>query len=262
MTQDNRVQSGRASENQPAHNYPQNYSQGARLGQRATAAPANRNGRSSNRWRTVDIIVTVVIAAAVGVIFWGVAAIWNVFEVWTTAFPPLVGLFGGVWVLAGPLAGIIIRKPGAALIAETLAAVVEAVLGSHFGPTAIISGLLQGAGAEIVFLAFFYRKWNLPVMLTAGAGAGLALAAGENIMYNTEWSMTYQVIYGVCATVSSIIISGLGAWLLWKALVPTGALSSFSSGRIEARSTARTMPAGASGTSGSGTAGTPGARRA
>lgn len=239
MTQDNRVQTGHQA-NPRNHTNPTTAS---------SAQPQNPHSqrpqtKSGLRWRTVDIIVTVVIAVAVGVIFWGVAAIWGVFELWTVAFPPLVGLFGGIWVLAGPLAGIIVRKPGAALIAETLAAAVEAVLGSHFGATAIISGLLQGAGAEIVFLAVLYRKWNLPVMLLSGLGAGIALVVGEIVMYYAEWAMTFKVVYAVCGIASSIIISGLGAWLLWKAIVPTGALSAFASGRTEARTdrTARTTP--------------------
>lgn len=221
MTQDNRVQTGHHTNR---HN--PNTTSSAQ-----TTNPQSLETKTSLRWRTVDIIVTVVIAVAVGVIFWGVAAIWGVFELWTVAFPPLVGLFGGIWVLAGPLAGIIVRKPGAAIIAETLAAAVEAVLGSHFGANAIISGLLQGAGAEIVLLAFLYRKWNLPVMLLSGLGAGVALAVGEIVMYYAKWAVTFKVVYAVCGIASSIIISGLGAWLLWKAIVPTGALSAFASGR-------------------------------
>ena len=227
MTQDNRVHTGH-------HTNPHNPNTTSSA-QTKNPEPQNRQTKTSLRWRTVDIIVTVVIAVAVGVIFWGVAAIWGVFELWTVAFPPLVGLFGGIWVLAGPLAGIIVRKPGAAIIAETLAAAVEAVLGSNFGLTAIISGLLQGAGAEIVFLAFLYRKWNLPVMLLSGLGAGITLVVGEIVMYYAKWAMTFKVVYAVCGIASSIIISGLGAWLLWKAIVPTGALSAFASGRTTTR---------------------------
>lgn len=237
MTQDNRVQTGHTNNHTNPHN--PNITSSA---QAKSPQPQNRQTKTSLRWRTVDIIVTVVIAVAVGVIFWGVAAIWGVFELWTVAFPPLVGLFGGIWVLAGPLAGIIVRKPGAAIIAETLAAAVEAVLGSNFGATAIISGLLQGAGAEIVLLAFLYRKWNLPVMLLSGLGAGIALVVGEIVMYYAEWAVTFKVVYAVCGIASSIIISGLGAWLLWKAIVPTGALSAFASGRTTTTPRQHTTP--------------------
>ena len=231
MTHNNRVHTGHQTN---PHNPTTSSAQ--------TKNPQSTQTKTSLPWRTVDIIVTVVIAVAVGVIFWGVAAIWGVFELWTVAFPPLVGLFGGIWVLAGPLAGIIVRKPGAALIAETLAAAVEAVLGSNFGSTAIISGLLQGAGAEIVFLAFLYRKWNLPVMLLSGLGAGITLVVGEIVMYYAKWAMTFKVVYAVCGIASSIIISGLGAWLLWKAIVPTGALSAFASGRTTTTPRQHTTP--------------------
>ena len=68
---------------------------------------------------------------------------------------------------------LIIRKPGAALFCEAVAATGELIMGSQYGTTVLISGILQGLGAELVFAAFRYKKFNLPVALLAGAGAGL-----------------------------------------------------------------------------------------
>ncbi len=45
-------------------------------------------------------------------------------------------------------------------------------------------------------------------------------------------ALTYQVAYAVCAIVSGIVISGIGAWYAYRAIAKTGALSSFASGRI------------------------------
>lgn len=78
--------------------------------------------KHNNKWRVVDIVVAAIIAVAAGVIFWGwdviCAAPITLFEAVTPGFE---GLLNGIWLFAGPLAAIIVRKPGAALFAETLA---------------------------------------------------------------------------------------------------------------------------------------------
>ena len=127
------------------------------------------SAQSTHRWSVVDIVITAVLGFAVGLVFWAWAASWAVFQLWTNAYPPLIGLFGGVWVLAGPLAGLIIRRPGAALFCELIAATAEAVLGSHFGATVIISGLIQGLGAEAGFALLGYRRFGLGAALFSGA---------------------------------------------------------------------------------------------
>lgn len=194
----------------------------------ANAAPAPR---SRFHWRVVDIVVTAVLAVAVGLIFWAWAAAWSTFELWFQAFPPLTGLIGGMWVLAGPLAGIIIRKPGAALFCEILAAAVEAVLGSHFGATVLLSGLVQGLGAEIVFALFGYKKFGFGVALFSGAMAGAFLGVSENILYNAAWTTGYQLVYLVCAIIGGTVIAGGLSWIALKALRPTGVLNGFAAGR-------------------------------
>lgn len=77
--------------------------------------------KHNNKWRVVDIVVAAIIAVAAGVIFWGwdviCAAPITLFEAVTPGFE---GLLNGIWLFAGPLAAIIVRKPGAALFAETL----------------------------------------------------------------------------------------------------------------------------------------------
>ena len=58
--------------------------------------------------------------------------------------PGLQGLLDGPWLFAGVLGGLIIRKPGAALYTETVAAVISALVGNAWGPLTIASGLVQG----------------------------------------------------------------------------------------------------------------------
>ena len=74
----------------------------------------------------------------------------------------------GVWFMAATLAAYIIRKPGAALITEMLASAIELLMGNSGGLTVVLTGLIQGAGAEVVFLLFRYKKWNFVSMSLAG----------------------------------------------------------------------------------------------
>ncbi|WGW12058.1 ECF transporter S component [Saxibacter everestensis] len=182
-------------------------------------------------WRVVDIVVAAVLGVAVGVVFWGWSALYPVIGVATAAFPPIAGLYAGGWLIAGVLGGLIIRKPGAALFCELIAAAVEGVLGTHFGMTVLISGFVQGVGAELGFALFRYRKFNLLVAVVAGLVTGLFLGVSENILYNNQWAFVWQLSYVVAAMVSGVVIAGLLSWFAARALAKTGALSAFASGR-------------------------------
>ncbi len=191
--------------------------------------------KSNTSWRVVDIVVASVIAVAVGVIFWVWTQGYAVIRVITTAFPPLAGLYTGGWLIAGVIGGLLIRKPGAALYCGLLAAAVEGLLGTHFGMTVIISGLLQGLAAELVFAVFRYRKWSLPVTLLAGLVSGIALGVNENFLYNVEWAVEWKLVYVLFTSISGVLVAGLLSWFGYKALLQTGVLSGLASGRAGKR---------------------------
>ncbi len=197
----------------------------------ASSTAPNSTSVRTDQWRVVDIVVASVIAVAVGVLFFVWSAGYSGISMLTAGFPPLVGLYSGGWLIAGVLGGLIIRKPGAALYCEVLAAAVSALLGTQWGILVLVSGAIQGLGAELVFLLFLYRKWNLPVALLAGLGAGLALAISENIMYNVLWTIEFKLMYTLFAAISGVVIAGLLSWLAMRGLAKTGVLSSFAAGR-------------------------------
>ena len=105
------------------------------------------------RFRTVDLLVTVLIGAAFGVAFLGYGQLYTLIGPLTAAFKPAEGLLAGIWFLPAMLAGLIVRKPGAALLAEMIAAVLSMLLGSQWGWGTAISGLMQGGGVELAFLS-------------------------------------------------------------------------------------------------------------
>jgi len=199
----------------------------------ATASPSKGLGRPDLwRWRVVDIVVASVIAVACALVF----LLWNVgYEVPSNILTPLLpgvqGLLAGPWLIAGVLGGLIIRKPGAALYTELVAAVISALVGNAWGPLTIVSGLVQGLGAELIFLVFLYGVWRLPVVMLAGAGAGLACGINDRILWYAGADTLFTTVYIVSTTISGAIIAGLGAWLIARGLAATGALGRFAAGR-------------------------------
>jgi energy-coupling factor transport system substrate-specific component len=188
------------------------------------------------RWRVVDIVVASVIAVACAVVF----LVWNVgYEAPSAVLGPILpglqGLLAGPWLVAGVLGGLIIRKPGAALYTEVVAAVISALIGNQWGPLTIVSGLVQGLGAELVFLVFAYAVWRLPVAILAGAGAGLACGINDRILWYAGADTAFTIVYIVSTTISGALIAGAGSWFIARGLAATGALNRFASGRDAAR---------------------------
>jgi len=191
------------------------------------SAPSNRF-----TWRVVDIVVASAIGVAAGLVFW----VWNQFYQPATApleaaLPGMQALLYGVWLFAGVLGGLIIRKPGAAIYVEIIAATVSALLGAQWAFLTLEAGLVQGLGAELVFLAFRYVNWGWVVAVLAGALAGLAMALNDLVLWYAGADTAFGFTYAASAVVSGAVIAGLGSWLLARGLARTGALDRFASGR-------------------------------
>ncbi|MBF5032661.1 MULTISPECIES: ECF transporter S component [unclassified Micromonospora] len=193
------------------------------------------NRTDSNRWRTVDIVVASVIAVAFGVVFWAWGLLWSATDAAFAFFPPAQAVLYGVWLIPAVLAGLIIRKPGAALYCETVAAIISALLGSQWASIVILQGLMQGIGAELAFAAFRYRSFRLPVAVLAGALTGLGAAIFDFVYWNKAFDFaSYRLPYALITIVSATIVAGLGAHVLTRALANTGVLDRFPAGRDRA----------------------------
>lgn len=201
------------------------------VSQQPTGSP-----RRTYRWRVVDIVVASVLAVAAGLVF----VLWNIASNPISAplgavLPGLQALLGGGWLFAGVLTALVIRKPGAALYGELVAATVSALVGNQWGVLTLESGLVQGLAAELVFAIFLYRAWDLPVAMLSGAVAGLALAVNDLILWYPGSAATFSAIYVVSAIVSGAVIAGALSWFIVRGLAKTGALSRFPSGRVGSR---------------------------
>lgn len=189
------------------------------------------------RWRTVDIVVASVIAVAFGVIFWAWGLLYNgPAAALFVGFPPAAAIMNGVWLVPAVLAPLIIRKPGAALYAEFVAATVSALLGSAWGISTIWYGLAQGVAGELGFAlpgwATGRMSWGVPQALFAAALAGAAAAGMDLYYYYADWATDWKLIYAALAIASTMVVAGVGSLLLTKALAGTGVLDRFPSGRV------------------------------
>lgn len=182
-------------------------------------------------WRVVDIVVAAVIAAAFGVVFLAWNALYEATEPIFVVLPPAQAILYGIWLLPGVLTGLIVRRPGAAFFGNFVAATVSVLLGSPYGADALLSGALQGAGAELGFAIGLYRSWTLPFAVLAGALAGAVAAVHDVILYFPNFGIEFQAVYGIATVLSGAIVAGVGAWLLLRALVGTGVLRDFAVGR-------------------------------
>ena len=184
-------------------------------------------------WRVVEIIVASILAVACGLVF----VFWNsVGYAWFMAMdaltPGLGGVAAGIWLAGGVIGALVIRKPGAALYVETLAATVSAVFGSQWGPETLYAGLAQGLGVEIVFAIFLYRRFSLTVAVLGGIGAALGAFVLELFTSaNIAKSLEFNLIYLSCLIVSGAVLAGALSFFAVKALAKTGALDRFAVGR-------------------------------
>jgi energy-coupling factor transport system substrate-specific component len=188
---------------------------------------------TTNRWRTVDIVVASVIAVSFGVIFWAWGLLWN----GPAEAIPLPGraVLYGVWLVPGVVGALVIRRPGAAFLTLTVAALVSVALGSSWGWTLVVQGPLEAAGAEAAFALFGYRVHRLPVALLSGALAGLVAAVYDVFVWypDTTWG-SFRLPYIAITMVSALVVAGFGGVALTRALAGTGVLDRFPAGRDRA----------------------------
>lgn len=172
-----------------------------------------------------EVILTVIIAIIFGVVY----KVWGPVYTAASAVAPFLGqVVYPMWFVAAIVAAYIIRKPGVAFLAEFLAASGELLAGSQYGLPVLFSGLMQGLGAELVFLAFRYKRWDLSVLVLASiASSAGSLAAGYLLHGFGAQTVFVQVTTILFRTVSSIFVCGLFSKWISDKLVKTGSLNSY-----------------------------------
>jgi energy-coupling factor transport system substrate-specific component len=170
--------------------------------------------------KLADVLTTVVISIVFGIVY----KLWGPFYYFVKPFGLHIDqLIYGMWFIAATVAFLIIRKPGVALLAEIAAASGEFIAGSEWGLEVLLYGVVQGLFAEVVFAAFRYKRFDVFVVSLAAASSTI----GSLIMdfykgYIEELAVWNLTLFIGARFVGAIIISGLFAYSLVKALEKTG----------------------------------------
>jgi energy-coupling factor transport system permease protein len=197
---------------------------------RASPTPVNAAGDlPDTAWRTRDIVVAAIIGVAFGVVFWAWGLAWSALDPAFAVAPWAKDLFYAVWLVPAVLAPLIVRRPGAALFAEMVAAGVSTLIGSQWGPDTLLSGFAQGAAAELVFAFTLYRSYGLPVLVVAAVASAAAAWIHDWALYYAEVSLQVQLVRGLMMALSAVVIVALGSRALARALRRTGVLEGFPS---------------------------------
>lgn len=197
-----------------------------RAGANAGAGPA-AGTLPDTTWRTRDIVVAAVIGVAFGVVFWVWGLAWGAFDPLNAIFPVLRDSLYAVWLIPAVLAPLIIRKPGAALFAEMVAAGVSALLGSQWGVDTLLSGFVQGAAAELIFAFTLYRTWTPPVLAIAAVASAAAAWAHDWALYYSDVDLGLQLARGVLMAISALVFVAGGSVLIERSLRRAGVLEGF-----------------------------------
>ena len=177
---------------------------------------------SDTRWRTRDIVVAAVIGVAFGVAFWAFGAVWRAFEF----VGPIQNILYGAWLMPALVAPLIIRKPGAALFAELVAAGTVGPVGQLLGrrhPALSSSGL----PARLVFAFTLYRLWSFPVLALAGLASAAAAFVHDVVVWYAGYATDVLVVIAVAMTVSGLILLPAASIALVRALRRAGVLEGF-----------------------------------
>lgn len=173
-----------------------------------------------------EIVLTLVLAVALGVAFWGWTFVYDLFKP-ILKVAGLSYLVAGFWILASILIPYIVRKPGIALMASVMAAFVESLL-THWGMMSLMWGLVQGLGAELIFFIFAYKRWNIFVLIIAAASSSFMSYALDYFYYPySHLSMGFNALQLSSYIVSAIFFAGVLSHLLGKRLVRLGILDQF-----------------------------------
>ena len=127
------------------------------------------------KWSTKDIIIIALIGFLFGGIFLATSLVYVPLKaaLGVVGYAPFANsILFGLWVMAGPVAAVLIQKPGSATLGEVLGALAEMLYGSYFGAAVLVSGLVR-VGSEVGFLATRYKRYDTFSLFLSAVGITL-----------------------------------------------------------------------------------------
>lgn len=127
----------------------------------------------NTHWKLKDVILLALIGIIFSVVYFILAPLCQFLTGGLAAVglqPFSYDITWGAWMMAAPLASYILKKPGAGFLAEFIGAAGEMFLGSYWGVSALISGVIQGIASELGFTITLYKNYNLGLWLSTLTG--------------------------------------------------------------------------------------------
>lgn len=145
-----------------------------------------------------DIILIALIAIIFGLIYLASDGLYNVLTDLLT--PVGYGMLAndimmGIWCMAGPLAGFLVRLPGAAFLGEFLGSCVELLAGEQWGAVNLISGAVQGLGCELGFTFTSYHRYNWFTLFLSATTTTIVTYLYDFIKNGYSYFSTFNMIF-------------------------------------------------------------------
>ena len=180
------------------------------------------------KWTTRDLLVMAVICIVFAALLTGAMYL---FVMFIMPLGPLAVHIGfGIWLMPPIFIVYILRRPGAALLAELLIAIISIPF-SPAGWMTLIAVLTRGIPIELVFLTTRYRNYRLSLLMIAGIIPGLVGTALGWMPFGINLLSIEMQIAIVAATIVSGAAGGWVAKALAGAVAKTGVLSSYAVGQ-------------------------------
>ena len=184
-----------------------------------------------NSWKLKDVLLIAISAVLFGVIYLGCTYAGGfLYGILSPAGLGSLGYepFYGIYFMAAAFGVFVMRKPGAGIIAEVLAAILECLFGNFFGPIIILSGIVQGLGFELIIALKKYKKYDTLTMVE-GAILCSVITMGYNLVvsgYN-KIAVGVLLLMLVVRLISAIVFDAFITPALSKGLVKAGVLKGY-----------------------------------
>jgi energy-coupling factor transport system substrate-specific component len=184
----------------------------------------------------MEIVIMAIVGVINGVLGTPNAMLGRLFMTFSGSygFLAFAAICGGFYI-SGPLAGYIIRKPGAATIAETMNGVAQVLSGNPNGVMVLGAGFLQGFMSDLGFAFYGYKKWTLSVLALSGALAPILQQIPEVYFFGVgDMGISYNLLALAIRMISGAVYAIILVKPIAIGLAKAGVLRGTAVGKEEA----------------------------
>jgi energy-coupling factor transport system substrate-specific component len=181
--------------------------------------PAEKKTVRTYRYSTVDLLIMAVVAAIGAVVS---ALVINPLVRTLNLGSPFLAMWpGSLHLLAIVLGGLLVRKPGAAMVTALMNGLLQMLFGNTAGALCLIYGVGNGVGAELGMALFRYKFKPASAIITAGLATATGFAV-DLIYWFGNFAPQFKVLYIVDAFFAGSVVCGLVSLGIMQALKRAG----------------------------------------